>query len=139
MQLKIKNNLYDIYFGIDALDYLNNAYLFTDDESGDLNLNPMVGEGTRFLVVSLGQNNPVGLAHFIKAGTRTLKSKPSNRAIDEYIAELVTENKLEEACKEALDFLSQAPLTRQKTTAIIQTIEKQTVKKPTKKTDTTKS
>lgn len=137
MQLTINKQVYDIYFGIDALDYLNTKYEMTDPASGNMNLNPIVGEGLRFLVSSLSAGNPVGVANFIKAGTNTLRAKPSNRDIDTYIGELIENDKLGELCIEMLDFLKSQPLTRKLTVAITEATEQ--TKEQAKPKTTTKA
>ena len=116
MEINIDKKDYAIYFGIDALDYLNRVYEVIADEAGieSTNLNPVVGEGLNFLIMGLGQENPVAIAHFIKAGTNTLLSKPSNRGIDEFIGKLYEEDKVSEFISEIESFLLNNPLTKKK-------------------------
>lgn len=116
MEINIDKKDYRIYFGIDALDYLNRVYEVFADEAGieTTNLNPVVGEGLNFLIMGLGQENPVAIANFIKAGTNTLLSKPSNRGIDEFIGKLYEEDKVSEFVSEIESFLLNNPLTKKK-------------------------
>lgn len=144
MQITIKNQVYDIYFGIDALRYVDNQYQVHDESSGNVNLNMMLGIGLGVLVSGLVAENPVSVADFISAGTNTLKSKPSKLAIDAFIGELLEEEKIGTFCQEAVDFLTRQPLTKKKTLAVVQELgtEEAAVEEPkTKKgsTATTKS
>lgn len=112
MQVEIKNQVYDLYFGLDALDYLNKAYTLTSEESGTTNLNPIIGQGLNFMYTGLESGNPVAVGNFIKAGTNTLKSKPSNRDIDDFIGGHILEGTLSDFIQESIDFLKECPLTR---------------------------
>lgn len=112
MQVEIKNQVYDLYFGLDALDYLNRAYTLTSEESGTTNLNPIIGQGLNFMYTGLESGNPVAVGNFIKAGTNTLKSKPSNRDIDDFIGGHILEGTLSDFIQESIDFLKECPLTR---------------------------
>ncbi len=112
MQIEIKNQVYDLYFGLDALDYLNRVYTLTSEESGTTNLNPIIGQGLNFMYTGLESGNPVAVGNFIKAGTNTLKSKPSNRDIDDFIGGHILEDTLSDFIQEIMDFLKECPLTR---------------------------
>lgn len=112
MQIEINRKVYDIYFGLDALDYLNKVYTLTSEESGTTNLNTIMGQGLTFMYTGLENENPVAVGNFIKAGTNTLRAKPSNRDIDDFIGEHILEGTLSGLIQEIMDFLKECPLTR---------------------------
>lgn len=121
MQLTINNKKYDIYFGIDAINFIDKAYPIESEESGIVfNANTILGQGMNLFVSALQAYNPVAVANLIKAGTSTSRSKPSNIDIDMYIADLINEDKIEDFCKDVLDFLKQQPLTKKRVAQILQ-------------------
>lgn len=122
MQLEINKRLYDVYFGIDALDKINNAYAI--DQQG-MNVNLVVGEGLNFLYFGLEALNPVAVRNFIEAGTSTLKSKPPKMDVENFIVDLIETDKMEEFCGECTDFLKNAPLTRKSIGEMLKEVERE--------------
>ncbi len=122
MQIEIGRKLYDIYFGIDALATLNRNYQLMAE---GMNTNEVLGEGLNFLYFGLEALNPVAIKNFIVAGTSTLRSKPSNVGIDEFVVELIEKDKIEDFCKECMDFLEAAPLTKKKLQEVKKALEEE--------------
>ncbi|WP_055078774.1 tail assembly chaperone [Lagierella massiliensis] len=122
MQLEINKRLYDIYFGIDALATLNRNYALMAE---GMNTNEVIGEGLNFLYFGLEALNPVAIKNFIVAGTSTLKSKPSNIDIDNFTVDLIENDKFDDFCKECMDFLENAPLTRKRLQEVKATLQEE--------------
>lgn len=106
MELKIGNRDYPIYLGIAAIDYLDNFDDYRIEQNG-----MSFGFGVNMLYGNLEMGNVSSLVRFIKAGTCTEKQKPSNKAIEEFMAELDYEG-LKALFEEAIDELKKQPMTR---------------------------
>lgn len=106
MQLELGGKKYDIYMGIASLNYLDKVYTIKDQASGI-----EFGAGVEFLISSLNMGNMMAMVHFIKAGTETEKSKPSNKAIEDFIGSL-SDEELEELFSEAVEEIKKQPLTK---------------------------
>ena len=106
MQLELSGKKYDIYMGIASLNYLDKVYTIKDQASGI-----EFGAGVEFLISSLNMGNMMAMVHFIKAGTETEKSKPSNKAIEDFIGSL-SDEELEELFSEAVEEIKKQPLTK---------------------------
>ena len=106
MQLNIGNKDYTIHLGIDALAYLDDKYNTIEPTTG-----LKIGYGVTALNAYLEMANVLALVTFIKAGTSTEMSKPSNKDIEEYLGSLELED-LDKLFKEAQDELGKQPLTR---------------------------
>jgi len=101
MTLNIGGISYDLYFGLDFIDYLDKIYYV--EERG-----LRVGQGLAMAVVNAETQNPVTLLHLIKAATETEKSKPSTKSIKEF---LETEANYEELYSDFLSELERAHTT----------------------------
>ena len=90
MILTINNKDYDLYFGFDFIDYVNNA-------SGLAFQGVQLGiAGTKLLMTGIGDKSPSAFRTMVKAATNTLKSKPSNDELENYIIELIEGEKYDE-------------------------------------------
>lgn len=83
MELTINERTYQLYFGTDFVDYINNQ-------------NGMMMEGVKtnvggmlMLNAGMSMKSPSTLRLIIKAGTVTLQSKPSNKDLDDFINDLL--------------------------------------------------
>ena len=84
MELKIGNKTYELYFGIDFLRQVDKNYGMS--VGGDT-VNMNFGYGLISLLAQLEAKSPVAIFDTIKAATNTLDQKPSNAAIEDFIAE----------------------------------------------------
>ena len=104
MNIKINEQEYPIYFGFDAINYLDNKYF------ADMN-GIKLGVGVMSIFAQLKARNVLAIYNIIRAGTNTLPKQPSNQEIEEYIGAL-TEKQFEDLCEEFLKELKKQPLTR---------------------------
>lgn len=125
MQLKIGKKDYDINLGIRALKYLDDVYYYEEEQSGF-----RFGVGIELLTTGLSMGNILAVVNFIKAGTITERSKPSDEDIEEFIGSM-TEDEFDSFLEEVKEELKKQPLTRTKARQILGDVEKAT--KPTKK------
>ncbi|WP_243343553.1 tail assembly chaperone [Anaerococcus sp. AGMB09787] len=90
MNIKINNKEYDLYFGFDFIDYINN--------NSSLSVQGMqIGlGGVQMLSLGITNKTPSTMRLIIKGATNTLNSKPSNADIEEYISDLIVANKYDE-------------------------------------------
>lgn len=99
MTIEINGKEYELHFGLDFIDALNHLYGFeTNGIKMDLG-------GLNMLQSAMALQDVVALRNIIKAGVSTLKSKPSNKDIDEYIMNRVIADGLEQIYKEFNDEL----------------------------------
>lgn len=86
MNIKINNKEYDLYFGFDFIDYINN--------NSSLSVQGMqIGlGGVQMLSLGITNKSPSTMRLIIKGATNTLNSKPSNADIEEYISDLIVAN-----------------------------------------------
>jgi len=89
MTIEINGKEYELYFGLDFIDGLNQLYGF---ESNGVKM--QLG-GLKMLEAAMSMKDIVAIRKIIKAATETLKSKPSNRDIDKYIETRVIEEGLD--------------------------------------------
>lgn len=87
MQIKINEKTYDLYFGWDFLEQINNQLGFEMDVEGQA-IKTKTG-GMNFLEMGLSQYDPITVVKVIKAATNTLKAKPSTKDIQGHIEELI--------------------------------------------------
>lgn len=119
MELKIGKKNYEINLGIAALKYLDDVYVFEDEASGF-----KFGLGVEMLTTNLAIGNTLALVHFIKAGTITERSKPSDKDIEEFFGSLSAEE-FEKFVEDVKDELKKQPLTRMKANQVIKNMETQ--------------
>lgn len=106
MELTIGNKTYPIYLGVAAIDYLDRFDDYRIEKDGI-----SFGFGVNLLYGNLGMGSISSLVRFIKAGTCTENQKPSDEAIESFMAELDYEA-LESLFEEAIDELKKQPMTR---------------------------
>lgn len=106
MNIKIDDVEYELHFGWDFIEYLN-------DKNG------VVVEGLKMdtggltkLTGQLDLGDPIALRLAIQAGTNTLRSKPSKRGIEKYIEGLIESGEYESFLQELQEKLEKNPLTR---------------------------
>lgn len=104
MILNIGNKEYELRFGIKFIETIDKLY--TQERDGI-----ELGLGVELVTVYLNAGRPTALINIIKAGTAHLNSKPSNKAIEEYLEELAKkdDNSYEELFEEVLEAMEQAP------------------------------
>lgn len=117
MVIKIGEKEFPITFGFAALEFLDKVYTIKTGV-GD------IGQGLNMLLMYLMDENPLAIRTAIKAGTETLKQKPSNEDIDDFITELAEKEKLDGLFKELLDELKKQPLTKKRARNVVRAIEK---------------
>ena len=83
MIININGKDYELAFGFDFLDYLNQHNSLTMEVKGQT-LSSGLG-GATMLASTLGSRMPSTLMTAIKAGTAHLSQKPSNKDIESYI------------------------------------------------------
>lgn len=105
MNVTIGKKDYELRFGFAALDYLDHEY--TIETQGYT-----FGQGLQIGVAYLLDHNPLALRAFIKAGTETEKSKPSNDEIEQFLMAKGDEGTLPALFDEVLGELKKQPLTK---------------------------
>lgn len=97
MIIKINGKEYEMFFGFDFIDYVNNA-------SGLAFQGVQFGiAGMKLMMTGMADKSPSAFRTMIKAGTNTLKSKPSNEDLENYIEELLENGKYEEMFDEVVE------------------------------------
>lgn len=124
MQVNIDGREYNLYFGFDALNYLDLVYKVEDKSSG-----VSFGYGLPLFTSALMMGNLTALNYGIKAGTSTEFRKPSNKGIEEFIVKELEKDGAEGFFNELLDELGKQPLTKHQVTRMRRETEKQALKK----------
>lgn len=105
MQITIEGKEYDLYFGLDFLEWCeDNAGLKVDG------VNMGIG-GFNMLYSKLEMNDPVAIMKILKGATNTLKSKPSNTQLEFFLEGKIVEDEFEEFAEELQDTLKKQPFT----------------------------
>lgn len=107
MNLTIGGKEYELRFGMDFINTLDNIY--TQEIEG-----MQFGMGVESLVMYLSMKNPRALYNAIKAGTSYLNSKPSNQEIEMFVTEKATKDELEQLFEAFQKALEEAPLLKPK-------------------------
>lgn len=102
MQLEINDKTYDIYFGLDFVEYLDKKYKL---EQGGLEF----GLGIVNAAAQLEQGSPLILVDLIKAGTITSGKKLNTQEVKQFIEQ---HEDLEELMNDFLTELEKAPVTK---------------------------
>lgn len=83
MQITINGKDYDLYFGFDFIDYVNNS-------KGLMAQGIALGvAGMKILTTGLDSKAPSALVTVLKGAINTLKSKPSNEDVEKFIEEML--------------------------------------------------
>lgn len=104
MNIEINKKSYDLYFGWDFLEVINELLGF--EMMVENQKIPTKTGGLNFLDMGLSQYDPVTVFKAIKAGLSTTKQKPSDGVIKQWITEKITEDIKE--YKKLVDELNQA-------------------------------
>jgi len=87
MELEINGKKYPLTFGFDFLDYVNQENGMVAD-----GMKTNVG-GAAMLNANMQSRMPTALRLLIKGGTSTLRQKPSNEDIEEFINDISSDDK----------------------------------------------
>lgn len=90
MNITINNKEYELSFGFDFLDYLNENYSIKM-EAGGHTMSSGLG-GARMLASALETEAPTAVYRTIKAATAHLSQKPSNKDVEDYLNELYSDD-----------------------------------------------
>lgn len=105
MQITIEDKDYNLYFGLDFLEWCeDNAGLKVDG------VNMGIG-GFNMLYSKLEMFDPVAIMKILKGATNTLKAKPSNTHLEFFLEGLIVEDKFEEFAEELQETLKGQPFT----------------------------
>lgn len=126
MQIKINDEKYDLYFGFDFINYIDEQYPVKIQFQG---IDVPFGSALNTTINALEKDErPTDLIKILKAGMVTLKSKPSNKDLEKYISELIENEEYDEFVKELLGKLKKTPLIKK---------EIESLNKKTKETNVT--
>lgn len=122
MQIKINDEKYNLYFGFDFINYIDEHYPVKIKFQG---IDVPFGSALNATISNLEDTKkPTDLIKIIKAGLNTLKSQPSNKDLEKYIADLIENDEYDEFVDELLGKLKEQPIIKKE----IESIKKQTQK-----------
>lgn len=107
MKFAINETEYQLEFGLGFIRELDKAYTIKGQGME-------FGMGVETAVSYLAMENPTVLYEIIKAGTAHLKSKPSNVDIENELAKLAEEGKLEKTFVDFQEAMEEAPFLKSK-------------------------
>jgi hypothetical protein len=120
MQIKINDEKYNLYFGFDFINYIDEHYPVKVQFQG---IDVPFGSALNTTINALDRNKkPTDLIKILKAGMVTLKSKPSNKDLEKYISNLIEDEEYDEFVEELLGKLKKTPLIKKE----IESLNKQT-------------
>lgn len=102
MEITIDKKVYELEFGLEYIATLDKIY--EQDMQG-----MKLGFGVQTSIPLIKLQNPTVLVSVIKASTNHLKTKPSNKGINDFLTELAVEDKLEDFFAEIEDNMRIAP------------------------------
>ena len=106
MELEIGKKTYELQFGLSFINEMDNLYT--------QNMNGIdFGMGLEMMQAQIEMKRPTVLLNVIKAGTSHLNSKPSNKAIEEFLEGRAINDELGELFDEVKKAAEQAPFLKQ--------------------------
>lgn len=122
MQIKINDEKFNLYFGFDFINYIDEKYPVKIQFQG---IDVPFGSALNATINNLEEDKkPTDLIKVLKAGLCTLKSQPSNNHLEQYISDLIEIEEYDEFVDELLGKLKEKPIIKKE----IESIQKQTKK-----------
>lgn len=120
MQIKINDEKYSLYFGFDFIEYIDEHYPVNIKFQG---IDVPFGSALNATINNLEDTKkPTDLMKILKAGLNTLKAKPSNHNLENFISDLIENEEYDEFVEDILGKLKKQPIIRKE----IESIQKQT-------------
>lgn len=87
MQLEINGQIYDLYFGLDFLDYIENKHSPTMESDEGQKINVGVG-GLAMLENKMNQYSPTALADVLVGATTTERKRLTRKQVEAYFSSI---------------------------------------------------
>lgn len=108
MQIKINDEKYNLYFGFDFINFIDEKYPVKINFQG---VDVPFGNALNATINGLEKDRkPTDLIKVLKAATNTLKSKPSNQHLEEHITEMIVNDEYDEFVDELVGKLKKTPI-----------------------------
>ena len=107
-QIQLADKKYDLYFGFEFLKEIKARFYQEMNVDGQIMI--LRANGLESMFGMLDLYDPLAVIDVIRAGTATLKQKPSNAELEQFIIKLSTDDEYIDFVKELKETIQKEPL-----------------------------